>query len=254
MDSDWPIQAGFDTPPLDGVNVWAVSIDSMAARQVAVAANLSAEEQERAAQFRLEEPRLRYVATRSALKTLLARYLGRPASELKLENDANGKPRLAAGRDEADIRFNVAHSGNLALIAFAVGCEVGVDVEQLRVIGRVEQIAQRFFHPEEADAILATAAGNRNESFLRFWTAKEAVLKAIGCGVTGSLSSFRVRSMDANPFQAIAVELPPQLSPHQPRCWLSELTPCLNYVGAVAWLGAGRTVRQFWLESDAIWH
>ena len=86
----------------------------------------------------------------------------------------------------------MSHSGDLAVIGFALGCEVGIDVEQLRDVGHLEQIARRFFHPSETSAVLSTPESARNLAFLRCWTGKEAILKALGTGIVGNLADFQV--------------------------------------------------------------
>jgi len=224
------------------LDVWAVRLEGGSVRSDELRAILSAAERQRAEQFRLDEPRQRFVIARAALKMLLGRYLGTPANEVELENDRHGKPRLASRYGADDMHFNLAHSGSLALIAVTAGCEVGVDVERVRAVTHAEHIVRRYFHPVEAQAILSAAPSARDAVFLRCWTAKEAVLKAMGSGVTGLLASFRVPTDE---FQAAWIDLPGQLSSNCSRCWLHELTPCDGYVGAVACLGEERVVRPF---------
>jgi 4'-phosphopantetheinyl transferase len=127
----------------------------------------------------------------------------------------------------------------LALIAVTKGCEVGVDVERLRPVRHLEHIAQRYFHPAETTAILAARPAERDAAFLRGWTGKEAVLKALGRGITGSFAEFQV---PINEFISTWIDLPAELSPQHARCWLHRLAPCDGYLAAVALLGAERDV------------
>jgi 4'-phosphopantetheinyl transferase len=228
------------------VDVWAVRLASEGAPLEEWASVLSTQELERAGQFRLEDPRRRFVVTRVALRMLLGKYLGRPASAIALENDHHGKPRLVRGAHDADhLQFNVAHSGDLALVAVTAGCEVGVDIEQLRPVSHAEHIARRYFHPAEAEALLAAPLSARDPLFLRCWTGKEAVLKAVGRGITGSLASFQVPMNDR---EDVWIDLPVQSTEGHSRCWLQPLAPCDGYLGAVACLGEERTVRCFAFE------
>ena len=240
MEIAWPYPTDVIGPSSGTLDVWAFRLDAVRATSAELSATLSAAERQRAEQFRLDEPRQRFVITRAALRRLLGRYLGTPASRIALENDRHGKPRLAHGAN--DVHFNVAHSGSLALVAVTAGCEVGVDVERVRAVNHAEQIARRFFHPTETHAILSADSATRDAKFMRCWTGKEAVLKAIGSGVTGALASFRVPTDE---FQAAWIELPPPLSGNRARCWLHGLTPSNGYVGAVACLGEERVVRPF---------
>jgi 4'-phosphopantetheinyl transferase len=245
MNIAWPPSTEPIALSADRLDVWAVRLEQGRALSDKLAPTLSAAERERATQFRLEEPRQRFMITRAALRMVLGKYLGRSAGGVTLENDPQGKPRLASGHDADDVHFNVAHSAGLALIAVTADCEVGVDVERVRAVSHADHIARRYFHPAELLAILSAAPSARDTKFLRCWTGKEAVLKAIGSGVTGSLASFRVPTYQ---FTTAWIDLPASLTKNHPRCWLHELAPCPGYVGAVACLGEERPVRHFALE------
>jgi 4'-phosphopantetheinyl transferase len=140
------------------------------------------------------------------------------------------------------LHFNVAHSGELALIGVTAGCEVGIDIERLRPVSHADHIARRYFHPAEMQAILSADASARETMFMRCWTGKEAVLKAMGSGITGSLASFQVPT---HQFTTAWIDLPASHSQNAARCWLHELAPCPGYAGAVACLGEVRIVRLF---------
>jgi 4'-phosphopantetheinyl transferase len=204
-----------------------------------LARTLSSDERARASEFRFDDPRRRFVIARGALRRLLGEYLAVKADKVELALDNNQKPALADSHATFGLRFNVSHSGDVALIAVTEGCEIGVDVEQLRDVGRLEQIARRFFHPAETKAVLATPTAERNHAFLRCWTGKEAVLKAFGTGITGSLADFQVPTHDAPPAW---------IECSQSRCWLQQLAPCDGYIGAVTCIGSKRAVRSWTFE------
>ncbi|MEX2315824.1 MAG: 4'-phosphopantetheinyl transferase superfamily protein [Pirellulales bacterium] len=206
--------------------------------------NLSADERERAKRFQNDWARRRFVTTRAALRTILARYLSTSPLDIDFAVDASGKPRLGgklrsrnriAGAD--GLRFNVAHSGGLALIAVALNCEIGVDVEQLRTVNWFTQIAGRYFHPLEVAALLAEPPSAQPAAFLRCWTSKEAVLKAVGVGITGPLDRFQV---PLRPQHGTWIEC--ETASGHVRCWLESLLLGSDYVGAVACLNEQRCV------------
>jgi 4'-phosphopantetheinyl transferase len=226
----------------EALDVWAVRLDHRAAPWETLVAALSAAERQRADQFRLEQPRQRFIVTRAALRALLGNYLGLPPKSVPLEIEPAGKPRLGEACRASGMHFSIAHSGDLALIAATTGCEVGVDVERVRAVRHAEHIARRFFHPAETEAILAAGPAARDAVFMQCWTGKEAVLKAIGNGITGSLASFCV---PADKFDATWITLPAMLCANHSRCWLQQVVPCEGYVGAVACLGEERHVRRF---------
>jgi phosphopantetheine--protein transferase-like protein len=72
------------------------------------------------------------------------------------------------------------------------GCEVGVDVEQIRPLPDVHEIASRFFCPEEAAELISLPPDQRGQAFFLCWTRKEAYIKAIGDGLSAPLHGFRV--------------------------------------------------------------
>jgi 4'-phosphopantetheinyl transferase len=123
------------------------------------------------------------VVSRAALRLLLGRYLDLDPAELRFAARATGKPRLDPG---SPLRFNLSHSGALALIAVARDAELGVDVEQVKPRADRADVGRRVFTEAEREA---AAAGD--DAFFRHWVAKEAFVKATGRGVT-SLRSFEV--------------------------------------------------------------
>jgi 4'-phosphopantetheinyl transferase len=237
-------------PPLglsvDEAHVWAVSIDERLPTTDQWPACLTRDELTRAEQFQVEAARRRFVVTRVALRRLLGQYLGVPAADVVLAYSPRGKPLL--GEPAADsLRFNLAHTSDLALIAVTCGCDIGVDVERLRAVSRLESIARRYFHPVEVSAILEAPVESRNKAFLRCWTAKEAVIKAIGTGLTDSLNAFRVPVADT---RGAWIDLSAIRGCDATRCWLEHLTPGEGAVGAVAFVGEQRRVNRFTLKDD----
>lgn len=222
-------------------HVWAVPLDSGEAEMARFLASLSPDEVKRANTYRFDVPRRTFVIGRSALRMLLGSYLNVAPLSIELDVDHHQKPRLAGAHANSPIRFNVSHSDGLALIALTTDCEIGVDVERVRAVSHLEQIARRFFHPAEADAVLATPSSEQTVAFLRCWTGKEAVLKAVGTGISGLLNDFRVSLEEIN---AEWVRWSREAeNGGQPRCWLQRLSPSGDYLGAVACVGAERTVR-----------
>jgi 4'-phosphopantetheinyl transferase len=178
-ESHW--QPGPASPRLDAdtVDVWLVALD--AAQPDAL---LSPQERKRAARFLREEDRRRWTAAHVALRALLGAYAGADPRALRFDAGPHGKPALAGGNDLP--RFNLSHSGDVALIAVAHGREVGVDVELPRMTDRAAAIAQRTFGAAEAAQIAALPPEQRGPAFLRSWVRWEAVLKCRGTGIGGA--------------------------------------------------------------------
>jgi len=227
----------------DEAHVWAVPLVERELAYDEFLLTLSSDERDRAREFQLDEPKRRFVIARCALRKLLGQYLGIDPTHVEFASNPGGKPRLAEKHSATGLRFNISHSGDLALIAVAAGCDVGIDVERLRDVGHMEQIARKFFHPAECTAVLATPASERNAAFFQCWTAKEAVLKALGTGITGSLADFEVPNGDA---WDSWIDLPSrQTLESRSQCWLQRLTPADGYLGAVACLETKCIVRSW---------
>jgi len=182
----------------DEIHVWRAALDLPAETVARLGETLSADERERAARFRIERVRRRYVVARGLLRTVLGRYLGRPPEELRFEYGTNGKPALAPGED-GGLRFNVSHSDDLGVFAVARGREIGVDVERLRPVPRAEQIAERFFSLPERVAFRGVPAERKVEAFFTCWTRKEAYIKARGEGLSHPLDQFAVSLVPGEP-------------------------------------------------------
>jgi len=190
-------------------------------------------------------PREVTAAAQSALMKCLMRYSGtnRPPEILRGEH---GKP-YAPGLDGLD--FNLSHARNHVLLAFAHNQPLGVDLERLDREHAVEDLARRFFAPAEADSLKRLPSPQQLPAFLRLWTCKEAVLKAIGAGLSFGLSRVAFELSD----DGIPTGLG-QLAPAagMPRDWcVTLLEPAPGFAGALAWKGPPRTVRAFRIEADA---
>ncbi|MBS0432660.1 MAG: 4'-phosphopantetheinyl transferase superfamily protein [Proteobacteria bacterium] len=167
---------------------------------------------------------------------VLAGYLHVDPSTLRLETGPHGKPFLPAA---CPLRFNWSHSGEFALLALAGDVEPGVDIELPREGVRALDLARRFFTPEESDALEQLPGHERESSFLQLWTAKEAVLKALGHGLAFGLEriGFALRQGTWHPVR-FAAEAGAAAD------WqVLPLRIAGNYAGALAWRGPTRPVR-----------
>jgi len=192
MDERWQSPPEALTLPAGEVHVWRAVLDRPAEEQASLAQTLSPEEEERAARFYFEQDGRRFVAGRAILRTLLGRYLEAPPGAIQFQYGPQGKPSLAAGCGDGSLRFNLSHSHDLALYAFARRRAVGVDVERLRALSDVAAMARRFFSPREVAAVQAARAERRETVFLEIWTRKEAYIKALGEGLSRPLRGFSV--------------------------------------------------------------
>jgi 4'-phosphopantetheinyl transferase len=175
---------------VSAVEIWCVLLDAPKSVFRHLWTTLSPDECERAGRFATAALAARFVAARGALRVLLAARLGRSPASIAFEYGPAGKPAVA-GRPVA---FNLSHSGGLAAIAISDAADLllGIDVEELRAVPDLHDIARRFFAPAEYAALAAVEAPLQTEAFLNCWTRKEAYLKALGDGLRAPLDRFEV--------------------------------------------------------------
>jgi 4'-phosphopantetheinyl transferase len=170
--------------PAHTVHVWRADLRLHAARLRRLEQNLSADERERASRFRFARDRDRFVGARGLLREILALYVDASPGRLRFGYGAHGKPFLA-GEEHGTLRFNLSHSYDAMLLAIAHMREVGVDVEGVRSYGpAMEETYKTVFCEPEKQALARLGGEDKRTTFLRFWTLKEAYIKADGRGVS----------------------------------------------------------------------
>jgi 4'-phosphopantetheinyl transferase len=189
---------------------------------------LSSDEQERASRFHFEKDARRFIVARGSVRSILGAYTQSRAEDLRFLYSAQGKPSLH--RPGSDIRFNVSHSRDLALLAIARGRDLGVDIEWKNEDIEVEKLAERFFSVQEYRSLVSQAPENRVAAFFRGWTCKEAFLKAQGMGFSRSLNSFDVDMNVGQPARLLATRPDPA---EAERWFVRELEMSAGYAGAV---------------------
>jgi len=157
---------------------------------------LSEDEAARGRRFVSEELRRRFTAARAGLRARLGGHLGVDPRGLTFVENAWGKPRLA---HQPGLHFSLSHSGDRAVLAASETLEVGADIERVREVDHLD-LARRYFHANEVAAIEhATGEGGQRLAFFRLWTLKEAVVKALGLGLSIPLDSFELAIEDGAP-------------------------------------------------------
>ncbi|MGC2332312.1 MAG: 4'-phosphopantetheinyl transferase superfamily protein [Candidatus Acidiferrales bacterium] len=152
---------------------------------------LSAEELGRAERFFFERDRRAFVVCRGTLRKLVSLYTGEDARKVQFCVSAFGKPGMQNTK-VPDLRFNVSHSGQIALLAFSLNQEIGVDVEFKRADVDFAGLAATSFAPDECAAIAGCDPAERASLFYEIWTRKEASIKADGRGLSVPLEQFSV--------------------------------------------------------------
>ena len=175
------------------VHVWRVSLNQPVAIVTQFRQHLSGDELARAERFHFDIDRRRFIVARGCLREILARYLGIAPAIIQFTYGDYGKPGLAnVTLPPSQLKFNLAHSGELAVYAFTLIGEVGVDLERIRPDFDGAEVARRFFSPSEVAKLDQFSAAARQQAFFRCWTRKEAFIKAKGLGLSIALDQFDV--------------------------------------------------------------
>jgi 4'-phosphopantetheinyl transferase len=228
---DWQPTAEVPALTAEVVHVWRISLEVVETTLARLRESLADDECRRADRFHFEKDRRHFTAGRGALRSLLAGYLRLRPEDVRFSYTSYGKPLLADEHRASGVRFNLAHSHGLALLAVTLGREVGVDLEHVRGNIEGEQLAERFFSPCEIADLFALPPELRREAFFRCWTRKEAYIKANGQGLSLPLDQFDVTLRPGEPAALVAT----RPDPDEGRRWsMRGLAPGEGFVGALA--------------------
>lgn len=180
------------------ITVWRIPLALPAPPTAAELATLSDAERERAARFRFDRDRARWLLSHVATRAILGAELGVAPAEIRYAFGPKGKPSLAWPA-RPRVEFNLSDSGDLALLAVSRGAPVGVDVEFIKPMPELAAIAASHFAAEERAELLALPETEQLAAFYRIWTRKEAYIKAVGSGLSHGLDRFAVTAGPASP-------------------------------------------------------
>lgn len=190
---------------------------------------LSADEEARAARFVRPQDFMEWRAARAGLRLRLAGYIGQTPGALSFDYGPQGKPVLTGGP-----AFNLSHAGGWAALAVTdPGADIGIDIEAHRPVEPA--VTDHFFAPAEIAALAGLGGADWQVAFFRLWTRKEALVKALGAGLSLPLDAFDVT---AGPAARLT-----RLEGGTVAEWhLADLAPGAGMQGALALRASGRAV------------
>jgi len=228
------------------VEIWEGDLDSFNAFLPEWEKLLSSEERERARRYHFEKDRRHFTASRALLRLLLGKKLDKAADALIFHYSEYGRPFLKEGHHSNPLNFNLSHSHGRFLLATAWNRRLGVDLEFIRHDVSFDSIANRYFAQEEREAIAAEPEEGKAPLFFRYWTLKEAFMKAQGKGLSYSLSRFSVRWNRSE--NRATLSIPDE--PREASRWsLSFLKSQPDFVACLALEGSEIPVRSHSLEN-----
>lgn len=246
--NDWSVPPPDLTLADDEVHLWLSRLQTNADHIHAAFDLLSADEQAKANRFYFEKDRNRYVLARSGLRLILSRYLSLEPQTLKFGYSPAGKPFLADESADDRLCFNLSHTHQIALYAVAWNREVGVDVEQIQPERDWEGIAARFFTPQENEMLQQLTPDLKLQGFFNAWTRKEAVLKAVGQGLTIPLHQLVVSLTPGEPARLLQT----LWNPAELNQWTMQTVEVgADYAAAVVAAGQQWRIQQWQLNWNA---
>ena len=187
--ADWTTRASPPPLPSGEVHLWRIAVPDADRIPPYWLGLLAPEEQARVARKRIPQDARRVLTSRACLRLLLGRYLDLPPASVAIAVSVNGKPHLAAPPASPRLEFNVSHSGDWVVLAFACGLPLGVDVECHREL-EFSELVNAFFSPPERETWSKLPSADHTHAFFSAWTRKEAYLKGLGLGLLKPLDSF----------------------------------------------------------------
>ena len=170
------------------VEVWWARIDQ--ARDE-FAGDLDEVEHGRLAAYRRDEDKARFLLGCTIVRRLLAARFSLPAAKVRLDRTCPdcGKPHGKVRAD--DVELSVTHAGEL--VGVAVGDHpVGLDVEKVDPGIDIDAVARMSLAEEELRELARYDGIAKAEVFTRYWTRKEAVVKATGAGLRTDLRTVTI--------------------------------------------------------------
>lgn len=169
----------------DEIRIWHGSVDADAEANPAYWQLLDIAERTQAEKFKTPRLRQRYVHIHGCIRQLLASILKVSPQTLRIARTGHGKPYLV---DYPDLAFNLSHSGDSFVLAVAWCCQLGIDIEFHQPRVNVQGLVDRCFGEAEIGYWQTLSDADKTPAFYRFWTRKEAFVKATGLGITLGLN------------------------------------------------------------------
>ncbi|MEP7075448.1 MAG: 4'-phosphopantetheinyl transferase superfamily protein [Acidobacteriota bacterium] len=184
LDDKWKVTSVPPTLRDNEVHIWHLDLNQGRKSLNSFFDLLSDDEKHRAERFVFARNKEYFITGRGTLRKVLGGYLDKSPEALRFSLRHYGKPDLSNGNSH--LRFNVSHSHGMAVIAVALNREVGVDIEFVNFDFDVSSVARNVFSAGEYLRFEALSPNGQVLAFFAAWTRKEALLKALGDGLSSS--------------------------------------------------------------------
>ena len=170
-------------------------VDSNVIADLELTTLISLEEQKIADLLENRPERRQFMLRRAFQRSFVKKITGWPGTldKLPMQHRRDARPWCSF---EPDICLSFSSSGNTAMACAARDTFVGIDIERLRAVSNPVALSTRFFDPLETTYLKSLPEPQQEIEFLKFWSIKEACLKAIGKGIVFGLETFSVSVKD----------------------------------------------------------
>ncbi len=221
------------------VHIWQVSLEPDQNKLDLCKSILDMETMQKVGWFKFEDDQNKYIICQGILRLLLADYLNIQTSKIIISRQKKGKPFVA---NENPVYFNMSDSGNICVYAFTKFNELGIDIEEKRNLPDIDELIQTNLTKLEIEYINKKPAEKSN-NFFRFWTIKEAYLKAIGEGMRLTPDKLEF-SIDRK-----SIKLHSQLGIYNQEDWIiKEFIPKTSYFGTLVYKNILAGIKHFVIE------
>jgi 4'-phosphopantetheinyl transferase len=215
----------------DTAHIWRASLDLNDSLLKKLFITLSTEERRRSEKYHYRRDQRYFIAARGILRNILSRYLRTEPEEIVFSYGPHGKPFLSDPFKNKKISFNLSHAQNLAMYAVTINRRLGIDIEYVQQEFQWKEIVERFFSPDEHAELCNLPEKERCRTFFSYWTRKEAVLKAIGTGLSNGIKEMNVAPKTLSSACLSKAGYPQSIS----NVWeLIDLDPGPGFAGALA--------------------
>jgi 4'-phosphopantetheinyl transferase len=230
------------------IDIWRAHLDQPPPVFDLLLQTLSSDERVRSGKYHFERDRKRFIASRGILRMILSAYLQTNPGRIEFKYSSHGKPMLEELARIKNLNFSLSHSAGLALYALVCDQEIGVDLEQIRPVPEMEQIASNLFSHWESEVFHALPEATKLEAFFNCWTRKEAYVKARGDGLSLAPDQFTVSFIPGKTAELLGCDE----GLHETTDWsISAFEPFPGFTAALAVRGCNWVIK-YWAWGDAI--
>jgi len=221
------------------IHVWTAYIDETVHVEELYSPVLSRDEQERAKRFRFDHHRNRYIILHYAMRKILSRYMQIPPRKIEIDKGTYGKPFIKEQSHNQLISFNASSTSNMIAFICAQNRNIGIDIECIDPKLNIDSIIPSLFSLNETKLFQLIDDSNRLEHVLRFWTAKEAYVKALGSGLHYPLKDITLCLSEQNKIYVS------QARKDDPQINIIQFYPADGYIGSLAYDGPPASI-EYW--------